>query len=303
MLAALAFLVAHRAEGGELLQALRKAQPWWLLLGGLLQVGTYAADARIWWEVLAAAREPRPWRELLQLSLGKYFVDQAIPTAGVTGTLLVVGALGRAGVSRATSAAALLVRLVTHFFSYGMVLAAGLWVAHDQGRVPRALLGLPALFATGLVAGAILLVLAMRRPSLRVPARLARLRPVRMALEVAREAPASLAHDPVLLARSTLWQTSVFALDTATLWVCLAAVGARVGATAVFGALMLASVVRSAGGVPGGVGTFDAASVAALAAMGVPLGPALLGTLLFRGLSFWLPLLPGMLTARRISRR
>ena len=45
--------------------------------------------------------------------------------------------------------------------------------------------------------------------------------------------------------------------------------------------------------VPGGLGTFEAASVVTLRMVGVDIAVALAATLLFRGLSFWLPMLPG----------
>jgi uncharacterized membrane protein YbhN (UPF0104 family) len=54
---------------------------------------------------------------------------------------------------------------------------------------------------------------------------------------------------------------------------------------------------------PGGLGTFEAAAVMILKSAGVPLATAFSATLLFRGLNFWLPMLPGMWFARRALRR
>jgi Mg2+-importing ATPase len=45
--------------------------------------------------------------------------------------------------------------------------------------------------------------------------------------------------------------------------------------------------------VPGGLGTFEALSVTTLRAAGLLLPAALAATLLFRGLRFWLPMIPG----------
>ncbi|CAM5345075.1 Magnesium-transporting ATPase, P-type 1 OS=Stutzerimonas stutzeri OX=316 GN=mgtA PE=3 SV=1 [Stutzerimonas stutzeri] len=61
---------------------------------------------------------------------------------------------------------------------------------------------------------------------------------------------------------------------------------------------MLASVLRSVGIVPGGLGAFEAAAVATLSWVGVPLAAGLSATLLFRVLSFWLPMLPGLWLTR-----
>jgi Mg2+-importing ATPase len=62
---------------------------------------------------------------------------------------------------------------------------------------------------------------------------------------------------------------------------------------------MIASLVRTVGVIPGGLGTFEATSVVALALTGSTVAEALAATLLFRGLSFWLPMLPGFLISRR----
>lgn len=62
---------------------------------------------------------------------------------------------------------------------------------------------------------------------------------------------------------------------------------------------MLASLARTLGPVPGGLGVFEAASVTALKLNGVPIAAGLAATLLFRGFSYWLPMLPGILLARR----
>jgi len=51
--------------------------------------------------------------------------------------------------------------------------------------------------------------------------------------------------------------------------------------------------------LPGGLGTFEASMVLMLRLAGIDLPVALSTTLLFRGLSFWLPMLPGWWLAHR----
>jgi uncharacterized membrane protein YbhN (UPF0104 family) len=48
-----------------------------------------------------------------------------------------------------------------------------------------------------------------------------------------------------------------------------------------------------------GLGSFEAVSIGMLRALGVPFEAALSATLLFRGYTLWLPLIPGMFAARR----
>jgi Mg2+-importing ATPase len=65
---------------------------------------------------------------------------------------------------------------------------------------------------------------------------------------------------------------------------------------------MIASLLRTFGFMPGGLGTFEAASVATLALIGIPVPVGLSATLLFRGLSFWLPMAPGLAFSRRLAK-
>ena len=116
------------------------------------------------------------------------------------------------------------------------------------------------------------------------------------------EATPGVAHDVPLIARSAGLQLAIFALDAATLWVMLLALGLAVAPAPVFASFMLSTLARTLGPIPGGLGVFEAASVATLNLMGVPVAPGLAATLLFRGFSFWLPMAPGIVFARRESR-
>jgi glycosyltransferase 2 family protein len=51
--------------------------------------------------------------------------------------------------------------------------------------------------------------------------------------------------------------------------------------------------------MPGGIGTFEAATIFLLARLGVPIEEALAATLLCRAFTFWGPMPPGILLARR----
>lgn len=62
------------------------------------------------------------------------------------------------------------------------------------------------------------------------------------------------------------------------------------------------TALRSICVTPGGLGVFEGAAVTTLHWAGVPLPVALSATLLFRGLSFWAPMLPGLLVARTVLR-
>ena len=80
--------------------------------------------------------------------------------------------------------------------------------------------------------------------------------------------------------------------------------GQWIAALLVFAALVaivsvLASAAASVTFLPGGLGSYEALLIALLIALGAPLEAAAPATLLMRGFSFWLPMLPGFWCARR----
>jgi uncharacterized protein (TIRG00374 family) len=102
-----------------------------------------------------------------------------------------------------------------------------------------------------------------------------------------------------LLLETTALQLAIFALDSLTLAVTLRAVGGPIALDVAFASFVMASVVATLAWIPGGLGTFEATCVAMLHLHGVPVEAALPATLLLRGLTFWLPMLPGFALARR----
>ena len=61
----------------------------------------------------------------------------------------------------------------------------------------------------------------------------------------------------------------------------------------------MASMAATLGPIPLGLGTFEAACVGMLSLLGVAIEAALAATLLLRGLTFWLPMVPGLWLAKR----
>jgi uncharacterized protein (TIRG00374 family) len=108
-----------------------------------------------------------------------------------------------------------------------------------------------------------------------------------------------LMRDPRVLLETVALQLTIVLLDAATMWLLIGALGTIPHAGGVFASFMVASLFRTMGVVPGGLGTFEATSVWTLRMAGVPIATGLAATLLFRGLSFWLPMLPGYWFSRR----
>jgi glycosyltransferase 2 family protein len=88
----------------------------------------------------------------------------------------------------------------------------------------------------------------------------------------------------------TLMITLMFVL---CLHACIAAFGHEISFTAVAVVFLTANAIGSAAPTPGGLGAVELALVGGLVLAGVPKELATSAVLLYRLLTFWLPVLPG----------
>jgi uncharacterized protein (TIRG00374 family) len=311
ILAAVVLVATRFTELEHFAALLQQAEPLWLLLAFVLQCLTYIFAAAVWHGALRHMGSHRRFWSIVPLGLAKLFTDQALPTGGIGGTLLVVMALERRGVASGLAMAALLIGMISFYVAYLSAVLAALAVLYFHDILDLYMIGAAIIFifvATGIP----LIVLALRRwsahsngPGKASPmARwLNHVPGVATLLEALAAAPARLLRDPRPFLQASLLQMMVFLLDAATLWVMLQAIGANAGLSAAFAAFMMASLAATIGPMPLGLGTFEAVSVAMLHLQGQSVEAALTATLLLRGFTFWLPMLPGLLIARRELRR
>lgn len=281
----------------------RQAEPEWLGIALCLQGGTYLALALGWRLILDRAGAPLPMARLLPLALVKLFADQAVPSAGMGGNILLVDRLVAMGASRGTAIATLLISMIGYYAIYAaltLVMLAVLWL---QGRATPLLVGLVTAFLLVALAIPVLALWLRARGSRPLPPTIERFGPIRALLGAIAEAPGGLLRDRGLIVRVALCNGLVFLADSLTLASCLAALGQPFAVGAAFVALMAASIVVTLGPIPLGLGTFEATATAMLHALGVPIEAAITATLLLRGFTLWLPLIPGGLLLRSSAGR
>jgi len=302
LLAVLATVVLRRAEGARFAALAQQAQPLWLAAGLLLQAATYGCAAAVWNRALRPIGSALPLAGLVPLGLAKLFADQALPSAGLSGTVLVVRALRRRGVARGDAVAAMLAGLISFYAAYALAVTTALAVLWWRGELHPLLLAAATLFAA-VAAGVPLALWWLReRAQPQPPAWLRRVPGARQALAAIAEAPREGVFGPRLAAETVGLQLGVFLLDAATLAAMLRAVATPVAPDVVFASFVVASLVATLAWVPGGLGTFEGTCIGMLHVHGVPLEAAAAATLLLRGLSFWLPMAPGLWVARREMR-
>jgi uncharacterized protein (TIRG00374 family) len=299
LLGALLVVVTHWSEEQELVRLLRESQPLWLLAAAALQLLTYVCAAGVWQRALSWGDGGPRLAALVPLGLAKLFTDQALPSIGMSGTLVVVRGLERRGVARTPAVAAMLTGLVAYYLAYFASTLATVAILWHRGELRLAIL-LPAALLCLYSAGVPVALFALRRGMVRrVPRWLERWPVAREVSAALHDAPSGSLFAPRLLLETTLLQLAIFAFDAATLDMALRAVATPVAFSVVFASFVVASAVSSLAWVPGGLGTFEASCVAMLHLHGISIEGALAATLLLRGMIFWLPMLPGFAMARR----
>lgn len=299
---ALVLVVTHLTEEEEFLRLLNQINVSWLGLALLLQSGTYILQGIVWRVVVSAGGQGLSLGKSFELSLAMLFVDQALPSGGISGVAVVSGALSRLGMPRAVVASAVLVDVALYHLAYASCMAVALGVtlyhAYLPGWVNAAMLVF-LLVELGVVA--FLIYLPSGGLSW-VKTRLQRFTKLTRLLQWVEHAPAGSFKNHRVLLLAFVMHALIFVLDAATIWVAARALGVTSSLGGVFASFMISNLFRTIGIIPGGLGTFEAASVMALKSIGMPLSVGLSATLLFRGLSFWLPMIPGLICSRRLLR-
>lgn len=301
ILSALIGFVAQMGQIEQFLALTRRIEPGWLALCLALQSATYLCESMAWQLVLRRLGFPfNIWR-LLPLSIAKLFSDQAVPSVGVSGNAFFLSALRRRGVPSIAAISCVLAELAAHFAAYASLTALALALRmHDA--VYGWLLAPGAVFVMLQAAIPLALWYAKRHRHLPGMALLVRHPRLRVPADAFEEATARLPLQPLLFIRMLALHASITMLDAATLWMALRGLGMAPAFTSVFSSFVLASVLVSVSPVPLGLGIFEASCVAMLHSAGVGLEAALTATLLLRGTTTWLPMLPGLWLIRREMR-
>jgi uncharacterized membrane protein YbhN (UPF0104 family) len=283
--------------------------------------GLHYLLAAIALRAVSGTRLPLP--ELTMTQLAAATANRLTP-AGLGGAAVNVRYLGRRGVpaGRAVGALAALTVLgaIADAVVFGLLILGGSWFGVTGGDGELAALGgratqllsavsrlpHPVLLVAG-TAGAVTLLVAadrLRRRSMwgehwatvrtamvRLPASVAQLGVLRRPRALAILFGASAGTTLVL---GVAFVLSVVAVPGGT---------PDTGPGRIFSAYLLGAVAANALPTPAGIGSTDAALVAALVAARIPVGHAVQTVVLFRLLTFWTPAAAGVFTARALRRR
>lgn len=301
VLLAVVVIAARFGEGHRIWRLLRETSLVSLGVAAFLQTGTYVLFAMAVRAVLRHEQQRCGFRGLISLALARQFVSQVVPSAGMSGHLLILRGLQNRSIPRPQALHAVGANLIAYNLAFASVIVVAiviLWAHADLSRLTLGLLSAVLVLLT-LIAGAVVWIGKANHRG--IPIRLHRtLRKlgVHDILSLRRTASPS----GVLLFEVTCLHFGIFVLDSATLYELLRSANAAIDPAIALSSVVVASAIASIGFVPAGLGTFEGTCVALLHAHGIGLDQALAGTLLLRAFTFWLPMIPGVWMTRREMR-
>jgi uncharacterized membrane protein YbhN (UPF0104 family) len=282
------------ADMSDTWQRLVHGETRWLLLALALESVSFLGHIILFRAVGSDARGRVGLRESAEITLAGHAASRLFASGGAGGVALSAWALRRSGMERTDVAARMTTFLVLLYAVYMAALVIGgigLFAGLLPGAAPLALTLVPAAFGAAVIGGALLLP-RMTDALVRAQAqgrRIGRIAPaaigigagVRDALRMTRRLEPG-------LAGAVLWWIG----DVAVLWACFEAFGDSPAIGVVVMAYFV-GMLANALPLPGGIGGVDGGMVAALVAFGTDPGLAIVAVLAYRGIAFWLPILPG----------
>jgi uncharacterized protein (TIRG00374 family) len=270
------------------LRALLHANPLWAAAALLASIITYLFSALVF---RAAAPGAGPLWPILQLQVANSFANRLTP-ASIGSLALGIRFLQKRGKSTASASTAVgLTRLVGVPSALLLLPILFVYARHAPTHIAAVPKGITILLGALAILVAIGILLAI--PKLRHKVRTA----ARQVID-SLHAVATLHHlVPLLL--SALALTLSYGL---CLYFALLAVHVHISFAHVLLVFIAGSTLGSAAPIPGGIGATEAALVSGLVLFGAPTEPAIAGVLIYRIASFWLPMLPGFLAYRNLTK-
>ena len=312
-LAALYVLLPQLAGLDDTWHRLETGSPYWLILSLVFGVGMFAGYVATFRGVFARADVARrlDWRASYQITMAGLAASRIFAAGGAGGLVLTAWALRRSGMSKRVVADKTLTFLILTYMPYMaalIVCGLGLRVGIFPGPAPFGLTVVPAIIAVILTAIGIATVLvptdlqhrledfaqghgALGRWAQRlshVPASASA--GMRVALRHLRHP------DPALGGAVLFWAAQV-----GVLWASFRAFG-DAPPLAVLTQAFFVGMFGNLLPMPGGVGGVEGGMIAALAAFEVDAGQAVVAVLLFRAITFWLPMIPGVIAYFQLRR-
>ena len=305
------FLLPQLAGLEDTWHRIEEGSPFWLIVALLFTVGMFGGYVALFHGVFVRAGLPLTVKESYQICMAGLAATRLFSAGGAGGLILTAWALRKRGMPRRLVADRTLGFLLLQYLVYMLALIVcgfGLHFGVLPGSDPVSLTLIPAILAVIVTAIGLAVALvptdaqnrldtfAQRQGRLgRLAQRLAHI-PAAFSAGM-RDALSHLrSKDPAVLGAVLFWTFQILVL-----WAAFRAFGESPPPAV----LIMAFFVGMLGNLlplPGGIGGVDGGMIGAFAAFGVDAGLAVVAVLVYRGFTFWLPTIPGVIAYLQLRR-
>ena len=299
---ALVLVYAKFSEFRLLLAIFEKANLWWLVGIALTQLLFYYFLTLNYRDVLRIKDLQVSIRELFPLVFVIQFLNQALPSATISGQAFFVMYLRKFGMPFAESMSRALLELMTLYIAIGAFFVASvsmLFASRGLFDHPELAYLIYVFLFFGIIFAGIFIALQRKKRSRFMKWMIFKLRKyfengpnIEEIIQQMKETVGinKLKHHRLTFWSACLWQGLELLMNVFTLYFVFFAIGEPLSFTASFIVFTLTRFISMVSFIPGAFGIFEGSMTFVLATFGMPIGPALAATLLFRAFSFWLPL-------------
>ncbi len=291
--------VTHQSEIREAADRLL-SRSGWLVMGAVLLEGAWAFSlANVYRASLRALGGSLTRLQAVSVSMGAFSLSRILPGGGAAGSVFAAREIVALGNTVPRTVASMLISWWVSMTTLALVVGIGTASGLPGGHVYTAQLLGPALVLGVLTAVGAIVVLALRAPRFRdrLGGRASAIG-LRLGVSATEEDWAEQATRPVSPVRLLPllgWAALSWLVDSAALWLMFLGFGVTLHPAVLLVGYGLANLINALPELtPGWIGVLESALAAAYAALGVPVGVAVMAVLAYRLVSYWLPVVAGL---------
>lgn len=311
----LCFVIYYFSEIKQELKLLDKVNAFWLIAAIFAQFLTYFFTAIIYFFLLDAQRwhqSPSLW-DLLKASFISLFINQTVPSAGISGNIFIFNFLVKFDISVTRIISLILTELLTSYAAIEVLIIFFLATYRSDDKEFNVFtVTLVAGFAAYILFG-ILVGLAGKKRSLEFFYK--KIKKIKFIKEVFEKYNQRIVQEGISnknvhllnflkknkrsVLKACLFHLLVVGADGATLYALFLGLGTPVSTYVILLSLVSTRIISLMPFLPGSLFLYESSMSFFFASLGVPLNIAIIVTLVFRLLSFWFPMPIGLLLYRR----
>jgi len=316
------FVISHFAELKNIADLFKKIKPIWFILAVIFQLLTYRFAAEVYYKILNLYNHRFSIKrsDLFQVSIISLFLSQLIPLGGLSGGSYLMHYFQKRKVPARESFAVVILETFAYNFCHILLLLFSFFyiAAVLERKTYGALLWIVILgIFLFFLLSATILFFSRKRTIISISDIISKHKwlkkifkriipfdfPGKEVLEGGWEDPWQLVKNNFhYLWRPIFWQLMVFLADATTITLLFGGFNSRVNfLTVIVGMVLTKAVALVAIFSPGALVIFEGAMVFFYSSFGIPLNLALVVTLMFRALSFWLPMPFGLALYKHLN--